>query len=94
MTDLNQWPNLAANTDLAQALSRMSGVPKDSKQDLLDIYKAYYNRQWRDKGCSLDDICILAAQEGIDPVPLARMAFKMGDCKEDIDCGSEVKTNG
>ena len=88
------WPNLEANTHLAQTLSRMSGIPKGSKQDLLDIYKAYYHRTWKSKECSLDDICILAAQENIDPVPLARLVFKMGDCKEDIDCGFEVGADG
>ncbi|NBQ51966.1 MAG: hypothetical protein EBU49_00065 [Proteobacteria bacterium] len=95
MTDWSDsWPNLDANTHLAKSLSNMSGIPKDSKQDLLDLYKAYYNRQWTSRRCSLDDICILAAQEGIDPVPLARLVFKMGDCKEDIDCGSEVGADG
>lgn len=90
----NKWPDMDDNTFLAETMSRMSGIPKGSKEDLQGLYKAYYNRPWKDRECSLDDICILAAQEDIDPVPLARMVFTMGECKDDIDCGSEVRADG
>ena len=86
------WPKAA--TYLAETVSRMTGIPKEYKEDLQGLYKAYYNRPWRDGECSLDDVCILAAQENVDPVPLARMVFIMGECKEDIDCASEVRADG
>ena len=90
----SKWPNMEAATYLAETMSRMTGIPKEYKEDLQGLYRAYYNRPWKNQECTLDDVCILAAQEGIDPVPLARMVFTMGECKDDIDCGSEVRADG
>ena len=88
-------PNIWNVTYLAETMSRMTGIPKEYKEDLQGLYKAYYNRPWKHaEECTLDDVCILAAQENVDPVPLARMVFSMGECKEDIDCASEVRADG